>query len=460
MADIIGLTAGIGGGKSFKATCEILGELERTERFIVTDVPLVLSDPPEGKITVADYCHQWMAKPVDLNKRLVVLSSEQATQFWRYLPAEYYLAKWGEKQFNENVEKYGLTIETNKWKHGHCTMLKLPNKPNSTFKEVTDFSFREPQVTGDMIGCFYVIDEAHKKFPPMYYQKVGAQCEWYMSELRKLNDDFMWITQHPEKVDKNFRRNTTQWIKVTNMEKTRLFMGVTFKKKFRYHVYEQQEVPTRTDKPDTSGWYQLDPKKRIQDCYLTMAGTGVGGGVGHEQKRFKGNHWGVWLVAAVLVLVGAYLAPRLLLHGMSAAMSSVVGGMVHGSQQGMSKLVGANNLATNTPPKQPTIYRAAPRTNVVTDIYQPPGASPRVSPARPEYALPPGVSGLKCNGWYKAGTNLYALLSDGTSIDSTDGELIDVGTHRIKTKTYGLIEMATPEKLTYRPANDVPTAPN
>ena len=421
MADITGNTAPIGGGKSLWATTMCCHELEHSERFVVTDVPLILSAPPPGYWTVSDYCQEFVKFPVSVSRRLVVLSPEQASEFWRFLPAEAF-SHISPEVFTE----YGITFEENTWEHGTSRLLKLPNKPHDLFKEVPDFRFRTA-IAENRRGCHYIIDEAHKKFPPMHYQRVGAQAEWYMSELRKLDDDLDWITQHPEKVDKNFRRNCTQWMQFQNMSRASLFMGVSLANRFRWHWYNQPELPTRTDKPTKSGWYTLDKKRRYHFLYKTMDGTGVSGGMLKESSMHKGRHPIIWVLAFVAIIVAAYLLPRVI----EKAITVGVGGVAKGFQNGLHKAAG-NMLpasTTNSPapaPRPPSSYNLPPVRNPVAYQVRPqgmPGGIPSMGTDGGLYAV--GVAVIPPN-------DLAVSMSDGSTLYRSKGEVQDVGSRYVK----------------------------
>src|SRR5579859_2884107 len=187
MADITILTAHIGGGKSLYATRQICEELRRSERMIVTNVPIFLEDAPEGYITLGEWCHKYVERPVDLKKRFRLLTDEEVWEFWRYLP--------GRKL--DEVER---------------------SMPKGEVEKVPDLASRQ----GDG-GCLYAIDEAHLRFGARDWQRTGTAIQFYMSQLRKLNDDIYLISQNPGKLDKNFRRDATEWIVMQNMAKKSLF---------------------------------------------------------------------------------------------------------------------------------------------------------------------------------------------------------------------------------------------
>ena len=426
MADITGNTAPIGGGKSLWATGLCCHELEHSDRFIITDVPLIFDNPPEGYWTVAEFCHKFVKSAVPVNHRICVVSAEQASEFWRYLPAE----AFGHIS-DETFKEYGITLETFKWSHGESRLLKLPNKPHPLFKEVPDFRFRT-EIAKNRIGCHYIIDEAHKKFPPMHYQRVGAQAEWYMSELRKLDDDLDWITQHPEKVDKNFRRNCTQWMNFQNMSRASLFMGVSFKGRFRWHWYNQSEIPSRQDKPTKSGWYQLDPKRRVHQLYKTMDGTGVSGGMLKESSMHKGRHWTIWLLALVGILVAAWFLPQII----EKVVTQGIGGLAGGFQRGIQK--GTEKMMAPAPAAPPAPAPATPPPVAPASIPQVHNLPP-VHPAFASGAMPRGIpqalddGGLFCTGtWEGFNGDTVVFLSSGEVLYKSRGEVQDVGSRFVR----------------------------
>jgi len=121
MADIRFVFNTIGSGKSYFGTTEICKELRKTERYIVTSIPVNLVVP--AKIRGVDlevetwkdiqkleqipfqlWAHYRVKTPVNIPARLVFLTKEQALEHWRYLPG------WGLTA--EDVAKFNLEIVT------------------------------------------------------------------------------------------------------------------------------------------------------------------------------------------------------------------------------------------------------------------------------------------------------------------------------------------------------------
>lgn len=412
MSDIRFKYSPIGGGKTLHSIVEICQELERTERYIVTNCPVLLDDCPKGYLTFREYCDKWIKKPVDVGRRLAWLTKQQAVEFYRYLPAGHLTA--------EQVEKFGLTIHENIFERSgvvlaRCRVAELPLRQDVVHGELVNFAARDRSLGCFPQGVHYFIDEAHKLYPARAYHKVSPRLEDYSSELRKLDDDLTLISQNPEKVDKNCRRNATEWLQVQNMQKTRLLMGVSLKGRFRWHLYQQADMPTRMEKPTISGWYQFDQRRKYHLLYLTMDGVGVSGGMVSEQNRFKGRSPWIYAVALAAILVAAWFLPR----GISWVASDVIGGgigrLLSGVTGGVTKNIGS--LAPAPTPSPVPVSRPVPN-------YPVPSSVPALG------AVPASFGGdsLYCRGWSRLSvSNMVFLFSDGTTARTDSGEVTSYG---------------------------------
>ena len=447
MASIRFITAPIGGGKTLYSVIQICAELERTDRFIVTNVPLVLkiaSEPERmsslaeliarkverhdrhqafGYWTVQEYCQAFIKRPIDVQARLACLTEEQTLQFWRYLP-------WGKltPELFEQEKQYGLDAFVNESSVRPSRGLILPNIAHKQYGSVPDFSFRQRYP----VGTYYVLDEVHQLFPARFWQTSGPQVERYMSQLRKLNDDLDLVTQHPEKVDKNFRRNSTDWLQVENMGSKRLFMGVSLAKRFRFHWYNQSELPTRYEKPTASGWYKIDTGKRYEWLYKTAEGVGISGGIVAEQSRFKGRSPFIWIIAIIAAFALAWVFPRLI----QGIVHKTVGGLLGGVQKGIQSAA-SDMIHTNAPTPSPlTVLPAAPPAPHAEVIRPVPfaGAGSLVGRVRPvSTPIESAPANLYCTGSFQfpdGSTVVY--LSDGRTAYSDRDEVQDLGSRYVK----------------------------
>lgn len=421
MADIRFKYAQIGGGKSMHSVIEMCNELEKTERYVVTNVSILVDDCPSGYWTFREYCQKFIEKPVDVSKRVAVLTKEQSVEFFRYLPAGGLTP--------EQITEFGLEIVENKFSWGTFRVARLPLRDDAVSGKLTNFAARNAQTGCFKVGCHYFIDEVHKLFSARAYHKVSPMVEDYQSELRKLDDDLTLITQNPEKVDKNFRRNATEWMMVQNMSKTVLFMGVTLNNRFRYHWFNQSEMPTRLDKPTVSGWYSFERKRRYHQLYLTMEGVGISGGLVKESSRVKGRSPLVWAGAVVGIVLIAYFLPRIV----QGAITGVVGGTVKAATKGIQDGLG-NVVPTNSPtgPRSGSVLPSPslpPREPLRSREYRSP--APVEVPSLPvpgvyvrHWARVPGGVGKEDDFW--------VYLSDGKIAKASRGEVQGWGESNVR----------------------------
>lgn len=257
-----------GGGKSYYSLRQIVEDLAKTERWIVTNLPIVLEE-------LAEYLHNRYPEPIDIRRRIRLLSDDEVRDFWRHYPG---------------FDLPGTTEE-------------IAGMKAKAGKTLTDFS-KLNEI--DYPGTLFVIDEVHLHFSARQWQSIGDDCELFMSQHRKLKSDVLLVTQHSEKVDKNMRRNAQDFTVLRNMETERMWLGVTFKKRLRRQTYLHQ--PSRMDTPMESGWFQLDVSG-LAKCYNTAAGVGIAGRL-DVRENHRGGSWVRWvLVIGILAVIG-FLIPK------------------------------------------------------------------------------------------------------------------------------------------------------
>lgn len=427
MADITFGTAPIGGGKSLWGVMHICKELQKSDRLIVTNIPLILSmvSSPErtqtlfemlkGKApsnksylywSLQEYCQAFIERPIDITQRVVCLNEEQSREFFMYLPTG---------GVTTDLEMFRNEADPEK----KCSGYKLNRRPHVQKKWLGDFSPLGRGGAFEGRGVYCVMDEFHKLFSSRDWQSTGPQLEDYMSEIRKINGDLLILTQHPEKVDKNCRRNATEWIQFENMSRKTLFMGVTIQKKFRYYQYEQAEMPTRLDKPTRQGTYSIDSKRRYEFLYHTMQGSSImGGGAGitSESLGRKGFHPIVWILAIAGLLVGAYLLPRVVQTVVQGGVGSLIGSV----EKGASKAV-AGNLVPTVPISSAPVATVSPSANF----------SP-VAPASGSRRDDSKWAGVYCTGIMEDGTNVVLAFSNGMIARSEDNEVQAIGKRYVR----------------------------
>jgi hypothetical protein len=311
MADIVFVVAPIGGGKSLYGCRAICEELGRTDRDIVTNLPVFIQETPdESHMTLGEWCHEYIEREIDIKRRVRKLTDGEMWEFYRH-----YVGWDMPDGLVEVPAKGGKGVET---------------------EEGPDLQMRMDRIrSGEMsMGTLFVLDEVHNFFSARSWQKVSRGVELYMSQLRKFNDDLLLITQHPEKVDKNFRRNATEWIYLKNLGRTRLWAGVSLKGRFRFETYSEQ--PRFGDKPSTAGFMQLQDKD-YHKVYDTMAGVGLTGKLAPEKSRWEGRGWWLWVVIGVVGLLGCWFLPRWGLAASGKIVSHSLGGFREGATASVTK---------------------------------------------------------------------------------------------------------------------------
>jgi hypothetical protein len=270
-----------GSGKSFFGVRQLVEELRISERLVVTNLPLSIE-------ALAEYVHKNIEKPVDLSKRLRVLMDSQVRRFWLHLP-------------NYNVTK----------------SVRAMGADSPEVPDFSEYGIKNPT------GCLFIIDEVHLFFGARDWQKNGVDCQFFFSQHRHLKCDVMLLTQHPEKVDKNMRRDAQDFTVLRNMQSEPLFLGVRFKNLIRRGTFLAE--PTRNDTPSETGFFKLDISGLCQ-LYDTSAGVGLVGRLDVTPKR-KGRGLWVWGLAIAAALFLAWGIPRALGYLSGKAIRGFTGGI-------------------------------------------------------------------------------------------------------------------------------------
>jgi hypothetical protein len=372
-----------GGGKSRRCVDFICDELEGSERSIFTNLPVRL---PEFQLWANQHIKH---KSVCVPARIRILKDEEV---WRF----YLLTK-----------DYGKTV---------------PLKSDVTGTEVPDLAVRQ----GDG-GIMFIIDEAQNYFRTRQWAKMGADVDFYLSQSRKLNDSLIVITQHPEKIAVDFRRNATNWIYVENFRKRKMFLGVTLPGRFGWAEYLDQ--PTKNDKPNDTGHFNLKHQNR-HELYDTMAGVGLLGKVGAESNRRVGLHWAVWPAFVAVILVGAWFIPQFMVHGFTGFVRHLTGATTAKvasltNAKGPAAAVPATNQNQNISGQQSMLSPSeAPQQAGAVNS----GTVGPVSPSPKLGTVPslPQQTNLSCLGWARVpGGGYVAFLDDGDTLEGNEIQVVN-----------------------------------
>jgi len=169
----------------------------------------------------------------------------------------------------------------------------------------------------------FVIDEAHLYWNARNFAKTTIALLSYISQHRHLGDTIVLITQHPEMLEKAFRRLVDEYWLMTNMAKRRVLGFRGPEGWFKKAVYFKP--PGLLDRPAESKRFRIDME--LASCYDTAAGKQFGTTVADTKQKKQGiPFWvgaSVALVALLLVVKGVQLLP----WAVGKAIQGVTGGM-------------------------------------------------------------------------------------------------------------------------------------
>lgn len=368
------------GGKSYYACVQICEELLRSNRYVVTNLPLDLGE-------LAEFCEREVDGPFNVGERVRLLTEEETHKFWLYDPE------------GEIVKTRSIGMPAGKDQvlasGGDCV------KPREVL--VPDFARRQAV---DYPGVLYVIDEAHVFFPARNWAGQADVLTYFLSQHGHMRSDVMFVTQHPAKLTKHIRLDAQEYTVCSNLGYEKGFMGVSLPGVFRRSTY--LDLPGGTEKPVETGTFRLNVAK-YGKLYSTSAGVGLSGRVDTQEQR-RGKHWSRWAFAGVGFGLAALVVPFLVLFG--------VGKGVHA---GLSSYMGAatgftGGVVTNAPASL-SQTNSNPRTVPTKVFSQPYGVGPSpLDRERNAYG-----TRLEASGVYLVGISPVGVaLDDGRVLHKTE----------------------------------------
>lgn len=216
-------------------------------------------------------------------------------------------------------------------------MHKIPHDSVRTF-----WQYAKEQ--GHPNGRLFVIDEAHIFFDARAWAEVGKEMSVYLTQHGHMNDEILFITQHPEMLDKRIRLLIAQTTTYRNLRTERWLQW--FKPPAWMVWSEYYGIPKHGQKPDAIGRRKLDPA--LAKCYKTSVGHGGLGASGkpEEDRPAKRLKW-YWLaVPAVGLLLAITYAPELLIK-------MFVGGGIKALMGATEKPAAKAPAVTQSPVAQP-----------------------------------------------------------------------------------------------------------
>lgn len=263
-----------GSGKSLFGTEQVIQELRRTNRQIVTTLAL-----DHGKLN--EYLQKKYPKEtIDVSGRVLCIGKNEITKFWRYRGVN---KAWGE--YGPEPIVLGAFGEDPKW-------------------SVADG------------GVLYVIDEAQVGFNARNWQKVGTEFCDFQSQHRKLTSDVIAITPASGLLDKQFRLLAGECIVLTNLYQKSVSVWKA-PRKIVYQVFGNCP-PLPGEEHSQKGSIYIDPEG-VAGCYRTQDGVGIVGGQADKGKESKGIPWYyAFGLAVVLAFAGWFVAGKIMRFGVDA----------------------------------------------------------------------------------------------------------------------------------------------
>lgn len=285
------LTGKPGGGKGLLAMQQIIDELVKGTRPIITNLAVRVLPwvGPDWKpmIGLQQYLLKKYKKDFDVLKRVFVLDSEQAGEFFLWRVIDGVLVK------AEGVYKG---------------------------EKLMSFDASLAERSGPVLYC---IDEAWKFWNSRNWQRTGEGMMFYTAQHRHLGDDVLICTQHTKQIDPAIQRCAQDFWVVRNHGKMTFGM---FRQPavFSVCIYDQAPTGASID-PMSRKMFTLD-RAGLAQTYDTSAGVGLSGRLMADVGRgAKGMPWWLMIVAVFAILIGIWYAIRFGAH-------AVTHGMVKGSK--------------------------------------------------------------------------------------------------------------------------------
>lgn len=361
------ITGKPGDGKSLFAARCIIEDLVRTDAFIVTNVPLVLS-----------FLREYVVKrrpDIDLDARLKVLPDDQVYEFYRHRSGGLVLDPSPDKIAGDDGTK---------------------RLPRPAFVEAMKGQFlRVGSDPAYMLPVRYYIDEAHDFFSAREWATNGRGLLYYASKHRHMRDEIFLITQVMENVEKQLRSLVSETHMTRNQLRRRIG-PVRMRPVFKVSSF--YGVPVASVKPFAVTTFDLDALG-IGRCYKTVGALGV-----HtvpEDKRNKG--WLPWWclpVGGVLLVLGIFAAFVMLPYLGSKAGARIASGAL--------TPISAKALGAASHHPSSAVAAALPADRVASVA----------SPAKP--------APLCVRGWIVHNGRVDVTLSDGRTLTEQDAELQSV----------------------------------
>jgi len=261
-----------GAGKSYDSLRDLQDEILYGTRLVVTNLSIDLGRF-NAFLAEAHPGHDYG----DLNQRIRLITEEETRQFYAF-----------------------RTVAG--------PALQVPERNQSLAGVHVDYSTAQ--------AVAYYIDEAHIAFDAREWANTGPELTYYASQHRKLNDECIFITQHPDMLESRLRKLAQEFWSHNNNGIERFWTYFTKPSYFSVEVH--RKPPSGPNSPEPMATHRFRLNKKLADCYDTSAGIGIKGRKMPEKKRKAGLSL-LWL-GVPIVLIAAFLmkAPDMATAGFNA----------------------------------------------------------------------------------------------------------------------------------------------
>jgi len=263
-----------GAGKSYDSLRDLVDELLYGTRLIVTNLSI-----DTGRLNA----HLSAAHPGidygDINHRLRIITEEETRHFYSYRSVA-------------------------------GAPLRVPDREKSLSGVHVDYT--------DAQAVAYYIDEAHIAFDAREWATTGPELTYYASQHRKLNDECIFITQHPDMLESRLRKLAQEFWSHNNNGIERFWTYFTKPSYFSVEVH--RKPPSGPNAPEPMATYRFRLDKKLADCYDTSAGIGIKGRKMPEKKRKPGLSLFWLLVPLALLAYFLFKAPDLATAGFDSVL--------------------------------------------------------------------------------------------------------------------------------------------
>jgi hypothetical protein len=271
-----------GNGKTLTMMHFLAEDLFRTNRFIVTNIPVKLEELAEFIESETDRRN---LKSIKLHERLLCIDTVEALMFWRFRPCGLILPKWDGKSGEGKV---------------------LPEE--ELLKASKKYWQRIGKHKGATTPVSYYISEAHRYYNAKRFAAISVIAELYATHHRHLHDEVYLDTQFPKQLCVAMRELIEEWHVLRN-DYNRNVGFVKMIPRIRMSSYYEMPTGGALQKPFDKRSIFIK-ENGVAGCYES---TGALGAIERaqdteEQKKKKGIDLRVFVGACVLGVVLFFLA--------------------------------------------------------------------------------------------------------------------------------------------------------